>query len=471
VTHVVVIHGLRTSSRQTNVDNVLSFSRNLRCQKVTNVNVLGRIPRHVSPDAVILTYDTLAFRTWPIWNQLVNRIMPLIESTPVRIAFPQDDYTNCQILDEFFSSAKMKHVYSPINSDLEVLYPQSTSRSIRFAEALTGYVDDNFTKREAKFSRPFALRKLDLGQRVRLLDPHLGSRAAQKAEIAVQFAAAAKDMGFSCDVSTSPKDVLLGENWFQFLGNTRFTVGAKGGASIVDPRGKLADKVRRLRARHPHLSRRELGDRLNLSDVMCGDFSAVSPRLFEAAAMGTCQILLRDHYFDGFEPWRHYVPLDSGGAIDPRVWKVMRDIDLAGEIVRASQAFLLETERFTYAKFLAQVALETGIEQTNEKTIISDSSADLDVVVGNSSLILPWLQSYLSRAILRGVLKRVERELKAGRFMKLNDSDSDYSDHVETNRDKILKWIDGFQSGDLIIESLVVPWRTASSFMSSLTAR
>ncbi len=466
MTHVVVIHGLRTISRQTNVDNVLSLSRNLRCQKITNVNVFGRIPRNISSDVVILTYDALALRTWPIWNQIVNRITPLIESTPVRIAFPQDDYTSCQILDEFFSSAKVKHVYSPIKSDLEVLYPKSTSGSIRFAEALTGYVDNNFTKRAAKFSRPFASRELDLGQRVRLLDPHLGSRAAHKAEVAVQFAVAAENMGFSCDVSTRPGDVLLGENWYRFLGNSRFTVGAKGGASIADPRGKLADKVRRMKVRHPHLSHRELGDRLDLSDVMRGDFSAISPRLFEAAAMGTCQILLRDHYFEGFEPWKHYVPLDSGDAIDSRLWEVMRDFDLALEIVQASQEFLIETERFTYASFLARVALETGIQQSDEGTVINDSSADLDVAVGNSNQVLPWLQSYLSRAISRGILKRVERELKAGRFLQLTDSDSDYSDHVDANREKILSWIDAFRGGDLMIESLVVPWRTASSFMS-----
>jgi hypothetical protein len=182
--------------------------------------------------------------------------------------------------------------------------------------------------------------------------------------------------------------------------------------------------------------------------------------------MGTCQILLRDHYFEGFEPWKHYVPLDSGDAIDSRLWEVMRDFDLALEIVQASQEFLIETERFTYASFLARVALETGIQQSDEGTVINDSSADLDVAVGNSNQVLPWLQSYLSRAISRGILKRVERELKAGRFLQLTDSDSDYSDHVDANREKILSWIDAFRGGDLMIESLVVPWRTASSFMS-----
>jgi hypothetical protein len=112
MTSVVVIHGLRADSRPTTVQNVLSHSRYFPADEVLNVNIFGLIPDVTQTDVVILTYDFLALRTWPIWNVLVKRVSSLIDAASTRIAMPQDDYTNCDVLDEAVCQLGITHYVS-----------------------------------------------------------------------------------------------------------------------------------------------------------------------------------------------------------------------------------------------------------------------------------------------------------------------------------------------------------------------
>lgn len=305
------------------------------------------MPEPVHSESVILTYDFLALRTWPMWKTLVNRVRPVIESAEICVAMPQDDYTFCHVLDVFICELKIPHVYSPITNNLHVIYPKAVTKSLIFGEALTGYVDEMEFARVTKFAKPWSERGLDLGQRVRLLPPHLGARASDKGAVAISFSKLAAQRGFRSDESTRDEDVLLGDDWYRFLGNTRFTVGAKGGASMADPKGRLADQVRRMRFLQPAVQDDEIRIRLKSQRGRLGDFSAISPRICEAAAMGVCQILKRDHYFEGFEPWKHYVPIDSVSRLDDAVIKVMRNHAQATGIVEQSQEFLIHSGNYT----------------------------------------------------------------------------------------------------------------------------
>ena len=65
-------------------------------------------------------------------------------------------------------------------------------------------------------------------------------------EWATEFVRLAEKAGFRCDAHTCLDDVFLGDDWYRFLGNFRFTVGTTEGVSFADPKEKLADHVRRL---------------------------------------------------------------------------------------------------------------------------------------------------------------------------------------------------------------------------------
>lgn len=460
---VAIIHSLRHDSRSTTVQNVLSFSRYLPADSIHNVNAFGLIPEKTQFDAVILTYDFLWLRTWPIWSTLTNRIADIIHAASVRVAMPQDDYVCCDILDQFLCDYSITHVYTPILHDLGVLYPKATAKGVHFETALTGYVDEHTFARVQSFSRAFPDRAWDLGQRVRLLEPHLGSEATAKGQIALNFVREANAAGFKCNVSTKPEDVLLGDDWYRFLGDSRFTVGALGGASLADPKGRLTDHVRRMRVRHPEISNDEISQKLNLSSGRKGNFTAVSPRLFESAAMGVCQILQPGQYLDGFEPWVHYVPLDKFMTGSKRVFEVMRDHGHAQQIVDASRSFLIDSEKFTYRYFLLRLAKEIGLRRSKTETLVSDSSVMLDPAAAPNGQNLKSLQKTLRSYALKGKLRRLERDLSSERAVHVSNACT--KDHFP-NSLALLPWIREFRNGRLLVESLSVPWRSASSYLT-----
>ena len=468
MTSILVIHGLRHDYRPTVAQNVLSMANYSKVSEVEFVNVFGVIPDKSLAETVILTYDFLALRNLPIWKLLVKRVSHVIKDCRFRVAMPQDDYSCSGILDDFCVEHEVTHMYSPITKDLEVLYPRlSKSRAI-FKEALTGYVDEKVFTKLQKYAQPFSERRVDVGQRVRLLLPHLGELAERKGTLALQFGDVAKTVGFVCDISVKPEDVLLGDEWYKFLGNTKFTIGRKGGASLADPRGNLADRVRRYKLRHPTASNTEVRRKVRLDSGCSGDFSAISPRMFESAAMGTCQILEQDLYFPGFEPWRHYIPIDLDHLADQKVFAAMRDTDLAQEIVKNAYEFLVQSGNYSYRTFIQGLLREINIQEGSEQPTVKDSSISLDAATGVDGTALEWLQDYLARAIRSGALKRIRRMVADGTFTPLDEVDHAWKSHALTHRESLLAWIDGIRSGSLIVESVAVPWRSASSYLTSL---
>jgi hypothetical protein len=389
---------------------------------------------------------------------------PILEAARFRIAMPQDDYSRCDVLDSFIVDQKFDAVFTPITRDLEQLYPRAVRAGIQFHEAFTGYFELSDWSRLETFSRPFRDRSIDVGQRVRHLPPQLGRAAGIKGQLAIDFGDAAEKQGFVCDVSTRSEDVFLGDDWWRFLGNMKFTVSRRGGASMADPTGRLADRVRRYQMRHPVASMAEIEKKVSMKGGRIGDFSAISPRLFEAAALGVCQILEPDDYVDGLLPGVHYIPLESDFSNIDEVFETMRDLDRCEEIVNASQDLLLRSGDFTYEAFVKQLSLVANIEhKIGAPRLFRDSSEDLDGIVGGESSNLHWVQDYVRRAFIRGRLAKCIENLQQGRLLILGSQDELMKSWAESESESLLKWLTAFRSRRLMVESLVIPWRTATS--------
>jgi len=461
---VLVLHALREDSRQTTLNHALCFARHLEGLEVTYVNVFGNVPLKIDSDLAIVTYELIALRNLPIWGLLVNRIEPLLRASRFRIAMPQDDYSRCDVLDNFIVNQKIDAVFTPITRDLDQLYPKSVKSRVQFHEAFTGYFEQADWSRLETFSRPFRERRIDVGQRVRHLPPQLGRAAGIKGQLAVDFGNIANSRGFVCDVSTRSEDVLLGDDWWRFLGDLKFTVSRRGGASMADPTGRLADRVRRFQMRHPDASMNEIGKKVSMKGGRIGDFSAISPRLFEAAALGVCQILEPDDYVDGLSPGVHYIPLESDFSNIDEVFETMRDLDQCEEIVKASQDLLLRSGIFTYSAFVKQLSAVAKIECVpGTPTSFSDSSEEFNGIIGGESSNLRWVQDYVRRAFIKGRLKRATHSLEQGKLLVLGVQDEPMKTWAVSESQSLLQWLTAFQSKRLIVESLAIPWRTATS--------
>jgi len=463
---VYVLHALREDSRSTTISHTACFGRYLTDCQVEYVNVFGKIPSQTKSDLAIVTYELVALRNLPIWKDLVHRIAPILRDAKLRVVMPQDDYSSCDVLDQFVVEQNFDFVFTPITRDLEQLYPKSSQRDVKFHEAFTGYFEQSDWVYLEQFSRPYEKRTVDIGQRVRHLPPQLGEIAGRKGQLAVEFAHLASAAGFFCDVSTRAEDVFVGDDWWKFLGNSKFTVSRKGGASMADPKGRLADKVRRYQLRHPNATMEQIARRVSFKGGREGDFSAISPRLFEAAALGVCQILEPSHYVDGFEPWIHYIPLSEDFSNIDDVFDVMRDVERCKGIVQASQNLLLRSNAHSYSSF---VELFSNVVQIGKggpaSQPLHDSSSSFDGEFGQKSESIYWVQDYVRRAFLKRKIKQSLNSLHEGKLLILDSKDLDWSDLNELDCRSLITWLESFQNGDLIIESYELPWRTMSSLV------
>ena len=443
----LIIHGLRFDSRLTTFQHTLAFARHLHGFEVTYVNGQGLIDEKVLTqtfDIAIVTYELLALRNTPFWVYIEKRIAALLQSSKIRVAMPQDDYSSSFALDKFIVENKVQHVFSPLTRDLVMIYPRSMAAGVKFSEAFTGYWETKTDLPFQQYRRDFDLRSIDVGQRVRHLPPQLGPAAQKKGEIAIKLAEAAQDQGFLCDVSTKDSDVLIGTDWWKFLGNTKFTVGRLGGASVVDTHGNLARKVNQLQLRNPKISFEEIAKKLNTDRLPQGDFSAISPRLFECAAMGVCQVLEKDNYFENFQPWVDYLPLDADLNNLVEVFSTMRDVDRCREIANHAEATLIKSGKYSYFEFVKRLV----------KTTLN---VDLDA---NLSPSLVDNDEELFSGLGFSAIESVKKSVRQSITWKKN---SGLIEHATIES----RWVGAFRKKHLIVESLILPWCSALVHLKS----
>jgi hypothetical protein len=339
---VVVLHALRPTSRQTTVSHLLSFRRNLPHADVRYLHFAQPLPPGLEPpavDALVVNYDFLNYRFTPLWPWVRRQWRGLAERAGTRVAVPQDDFWASRLLDRWCDDWQIDRVLTPLDANLDVLYPR-TRRRAAFTTVLTGYADAAISP-----GPPIADRAIDLGQRVRRMPPHLGRLGQEKSSQAMHFAELARTSGMAVDVSDRNEDAFLDGSWIDFLRSCRFTVSMKGGASRVDPLGLEYLRVQRFLSRRPDAAYDEVASRcFRRPDGI--EMSATSPRLFEAAAAGTCQVLPPDDYLGVLEPWVHYLPLERNFSNAPAVLAAMRDHGSSQEIARRAREVLVESGRF-----------------------------------------------------------------------------------------------------------------------------
>jgi len=347
---VLVIHALRPTSRQTTIDHLLAFREHLPNADVQYLHFAQPLPKgmldQVEPDLLIVNYDYLNYRFTPLWPYIRNRHRNLARQSRKVVAIAQDDFWAHRLLDNWCISWKVDRVLTPIDNDLHILYPRSIKRA-EIRTVLTGYAPTSVEP-----SDPLAARPIDLGQRVRMMPPHLGAYAQEKAHQTIEFSRYAREAGFAVDVSIRVEDGIVGADWPKFLRRCKFTVGMKGGASIADPYGLLYARVEA--RRHRRFRYHNTPESMSFLRRRDGKhrFSAISPRLFEAAAAGTCQVLRPDDYLGVLEPWVHYLPLNHDFSNVQDVVLAMRDSERCQEVTNNSQKQLIDSGKFSYRRLV-----------------------------------------------------------------------------------------------------------------------
>ena len=321
---------------------------------VVYLNLAGRCPPWIRAqrwDLVVLHYSLLAARWTPRFSRVRSSLGWLAGNDAAVVAMPQDEYDDAHVLDDWLQEVGADVVYSIFGgAERDALYPR-TRATARFEQCFTGYVDSRDVERMgAQAAIPHAQRSLDVAYRAGRLPYRLGWRGQVKRRLAEALEPAAARAGLRADVSTAENRLLFGDHWFALLASSRVVAGCESGASAMDPRGEVRALEASARGAEPELTFERFAARMPAGwDGHA--FGSISPRHFEAALVGSCQLLVQGDYAGVLEPEVHYVPVRPDLSDIDAACERLGDSELVQRVADRAYRDLVASGEHTYAAF------------------------------------------------------------------------------------------------------------------------
>ncbi len=280
----------------------------------------------------------------------------------VKGAFIQDEYRFVNRTTSALRTLGINVLFTCVPEDqVRLVYPAERLPEMRrTVTVLTGYVPEPLTSQP---TRPYRERDIDVSYRGRRLPFWMGRLAQEKAAIADRFAADAPKYGLAVDISTREEDRLYGEAWVDFLSRSKAMLGVESGTSVFDFDGTIEPTVNAYVADHPEATFEEVHRRF-LTDVDGRiRLNQISPRCFEAAAVGTLMVLYPGDYSGVLEPWQHYVPLEKHHSNMDEVVRAIRDLETWERITKQAREEVALNPRNSFRAMVEAVddGLDLGI--------------------------------------------------------------------------------------------------------------
>jgi hypothetical protein len=289
------------------------------------------------------------------------------DSDAVKIALPQDEYDCNELLDQWMLDWNIDVVFSVISSHHNVLYPRYHLQGV-IRVGYTAYLDDSLLK---QVSKPFQARRIDIGYRARKLPPYFGHLGNNKSVIGETVKNLATQTSLKTDILLGQKGELLGQRWLDFISDSKFTLGANSGSSMLDPVGDIQKQVRSYLQQYPDAEFDEVEQKCFPGIDGFYQFTAISPRVIEAAMLRSCQILVEGEYSNIIKPWVHYMPLKADASNFDEILRAMRDHALVSSMIHACRETIINTPQLRQ-KHNTESMIQTIIDGLNSRHVVTD---------------------------------------------------------------------------------------------------
>jgi hypothetical protein len=311
--------------------------------------------RRVAPDAVILHTTLLCLRWSEHLGAFRQALRWLGDLQCPKIALPQDEYDHAEVLEEWLLELGVSDVFTVFEEARATLYPRLGGHAT-FHKCFTGYIDEPTARGLASRMALASARAVDIVYRASHLPYWFGSHGQLKHRIGTVVEERARARGLRTDISTRVEDTVAGARWFDFLMSGRTVLGCESGSSVLDRRGELQARIRRLLSEDPRRPF-DVVSRAMPDGWDAYAFFALSPRHFEAVITKTCQVLIDGEYEGVFQRDRHYIPLRPDFSNMDEVLDRVRDRGLTETIAQTAYEEIYLSGRYGYA------ALATAIER------------------------------------------------------------------------------------------------------------
>jgi hypothetical protein len=273
----------------------------------------------------------------------------IAEFAGLKIQFLQDEYRRVDAMSAQMRELGIDVLFSSVPADAVPDVYGSRLPGVDIVPTLTGYVPADLDGRALE---RLAGRPLDVVYRGRSIPYWLGRLGQDKSLIGREFLARAGSTGLRCDIAWTEADRIYGDDWYRFLGSSRSTLGTESGASIVDFDGSLQQRTDDYIAANPGATFEEVEREILWPFEGNAVIEAVSPRVFEAAALGTAMVNFRGRYSDVIEPWVHYVPLEKDFSNFDEVLSAIEDGAVMEKLAARAHEDLVASGRYSLKTFV-----------------------------------------------------------------------------------------------------------------------
>ena len=376
---LLLYHHPVEANAPTIMEHVDSFARHSKFN-VWSVNTEFGFPESlIGFDFTIIVlhyslFGSLPFKIDDYFERYLDR------SDAYKVAFFQDEYQFCRARFALIDRHRLDCVYTLLEPPYwHDVYRSHTSVS-KLVHNIPGYVSEDLVALAARIAKPDEKREIDIGYRTRTLAYSVGKGGQEKVEIARRFLERAGGSGLKLDIRIDEESRIYGGAWFEFLANCRGVLGTEAGVSIFDTTGAVQEGYERLVAAEPGMSMGEMSDRLLAAWEDNVYYRTISPRHFEAAALGVCQILFEGNYSGILEPMVHYLPLKKDFSNFDEVIRRFGDPDVRRTLTDNAYRDLIASGRYTYASFIKsfdEELLAAGLRPEADEALAAAVTADI----------------------------------------------------------------------------------------------
>lgn len=331
--------------------------------------------KDVEFDGVVLDFTSLQWRSKSpeVFAKVKEDLFSFLkDKRSFKIAMPQDEYDSNELLDDWMCELDVDVVYSVIPVHWDILYPKYSKKgNIRLG--FTGYIDDSLIALGDN-PKPFKDRPIDVGYRARKVPYSFGRIGEIKYRIATDFLVASSKTKLKCNISIKEEDTIIGSEWLGFINDCKFTLGSNSGSSLLDPRGEIRRNVHSYCQKNPLATFEEVEELFFKGEDGKYEFTAISPRIFEAGLLKSGQILVKGGYSGIIKPWEHYIPLNQDFSNFDEVYNAMRDQGFVNTMIEACCSTLRESKVLRYENQAAEIL--TLIAEGAPKKHVSHISDD-----------------------------------------------------------------------------------------------
>jgi hypothetical protein len=280
-----------------------------------------------------------------------------------KVVFAQDENRYCGHRFWFLDEIGCDTIYTCLEpSEFDKVYGSRTHVG-RIRTNLPGYVSEQMIEDRERFSIPDEQRPIDVGYRGRQIPAYSGRGGYEKAVIGERFAELAADTGLALDIEVGEESRLYGDHWPRFLAGCKGVLGVESGVSIFDLDDEVTSEFEEIAAQGREPTLEDLKSAPALEDNVY--YRTISPRHFEAAALGNCQILFEGRYSGAMEPMVHYIPLRKDFSNFDEVIARFRDPALRRELTANAHRDLIASGRYSYRALIESFdedMLAAGVE-------------------------------------------------------------------------------------------------------------